>query len=77
MAEIKMFFDLLRFIFFFCDLSQISGVISETPISTAFSRNISNLVWDFNSDIPTCRKGGASNLVFEIISSLILFLKYL
>ena len=37
-------------------LSQIIGVISEIPISLAFSKNHSNLSFDLRGDITTCNE---------------------
>ena len=47
-ADIKILLSLFELIVFLYVLSQIIGVISETPISTAFSRNTSNLDGDFS-----------------------------
>ena len=50
-AEIIILLHLSILILLFWDLSQIRGVISDTPISTAFSIKFSNLDGDFRVEI--------------------------
>ena len=65
-ADIKILLSLFELIVFLYVLSQIIGVISETPISTAFSRNTSNLDGDFKIEIPMCKWGGGL-IFFQIL----------
>ena len=50
-AEIIILLHLSILILLFWDLSQIRGVISDIPISTAFSIKFSNLDGDFRIDV--------------------------